>query len=203
VGVIGGGGGLLLAASTVCGVGFAVAGWLYARTGADPFQRRWWAAAKAPKVQLLVAAAGAVALVVSPAVTGVLWLAVALNHLLGRHEAVPFSTYPMFSQPSGKAVSLRFEDSSGELIRPRDLGFQIVSARKRFDTEQRAAKQAGLDDDAARKQAAEVIASWVEDGRPAEGPLAREPVRIVVVDHRFDGTALRSTSTLLCVTTPR
>ncbi len=165
----------------------AVAGWALGawtarkhRSGSPP-SRRWRAGVTAFVV--LGAIAGAA---VAPAIA-VLWVVVGLNFLLGRRENVPFSTYPMFSRPPDTAWALQFEDSDGELVAMGTIGLPPTIVRKRFETELRRARTQGIHDlGAARRSAAAVVATLVEEHRPAWGPLATRPITIVVVEYTVD-----------------
>ena len=131
---------------------------------------------------LVVVGAG-VGAVVAP-VVAVLWVVVGLNFLLGGRENVPFSTYPMFSRPTETTWTLQFEDPDGELIAMGRIGLPPTIVRKRFESELRRARAEGRHDPAdARRSAAAVVAGLVEEHRPAKGPLAATPVRIVLVEY--------------------
>ena len=77
----------------------------------------------------------------SPPVIAVFWALVACNFAFGRGENLPFSTYPMFSQPAEHAWSLRVEDAAGVVIPIAMLGVDPVVARKRFATDEHAAME--------------------------------------------------------------
>jgi hypothetical protein len=169
----------------------AVAGWALGARAArrhrseSPPSRRWRAGVTA--FVILGAVAGAVA---AP-VVAVLWVVVGLNFLLGRRENVPFSTYPMFSRPADKTWTLQFEDPDGELVAMGKIGLPPHIVRKRFETELQRARTQGVDDlGAARRSAAAVVATLLEQRRPAWGPLARRPITIVLVEYTVDAGGL-------------
>jgi hypothetical protein len=178
----------LTVAVAVAAVGAAaVVGWaLGARAprrhqSVSPPSRRWRAGVSAFVVL------GAVAGAVTAPVVAVLWVVVGLNFLLGRRENVPFSTYPMFSRPPDTAWALQFEDPDGELVAMGRIGLPPNIVRKRFETELQRARAHGIHDlGAARRSAAAVVATLVEEHRPAWGPLAARPITIVLVEYRAD-----------------
>ena len=172
----------------VAGAGAAaVAGWAIGaraarrgRSGSPP-SRRWRAGVTAFVVL------GAVAAAVAAPVVVVLWVVVGLNFLLGHRENVPFSTYPMFSRPADTAWTLQFEDPDGELVAMGEIGLPPHIVRKRFETELQRARTQGIHDlGAARRSAAAVVATLLEQHRPAWGPLATRPITIVLVEYTVD-----------------
>lgn len=202
-----GDGAALLVAASAAGAGLALAGWVRearlarlarrAGTASGPRgDRRFERAATAAVV--VIALAG---VLVEP-VVGVFWAVVGLNHVLGGGEHVPFSRYGMFARAGARALALRFEDTTGERVRAGAFGILPTAAKKRFLTELRAAR-AAHGEEAARRRAAEVVAEWVERGRPGRGPLAGEPIAVVLVEYRLDGTDIRTTRQVLATTAPR
>jgi hypothetical protein len=164
----------------------AVAGWALGararrhRSGSPP-SRRWRAGVTAFVVL------GAVAAAVTAPVVAVLWAVVGLNFLLGRRENVPFSTYPMFSRPPDTAWALQFEDPDGRLVAMGRMGLPPNIVRKRFETELQRARAQGIHDlGAARRSAAAVVATLLEERRPVWGPLAARPITIVLVEYTVD-----------------
>jgi hypothetical protein len=127
---------------------------------------------------------------------------VALNALLGRAEAVPFSRYPMFSDPGERSSALRFEDASGDAVSLGALGILPPTARKRFFLEQRVAENWGMSTTEARAHAAGVLGEWLNEHRPRTGPLERAPISIVLIEYEFDGGAVVSRRERLTVVTP-
>jgi len=157
--------------------------------------------------RIVVSASIALAVVAATGGTpniSVLWVIVALNLVLGQREDVPFSTYPMFSMPTRTAWALRFEDSNGELIAVGKIGLAPHVLRKRFGTEVRAAAERGINDiSAARRRAAEVLATELEQHRPPGGPLAQEAIRIVLVEYILESGRMVRVQTPIMETTPR
>lgn len=143
-----------------------------------------------------------VALGVAFPIVFVLCVLVALNFVFGRRENVPFSTYPMFSQPTAKTWTLRFEDPEGALVPIGMMGINPVNAKKQFASEVQAAA-GGMDLHARRVRAAEVLAGQIEARRAAGGPLASRPIRIVLVEYTLDADGARRTQEALIETGPR
>jgi hypothetical protein len=133
----------------------------------------------------------------------VLWILVALNFLLGKHENVPFSTFAMFSSPSKRAWTLRFEGPNGELVPIGTIGLAPHAMRKRFEAELKAARARGDDIGAARRSAAEVVAALLEQRRPLRGPLATRPITIVLMEYVLESGRLCTVRTPVMETTPR
>jgi hypothetical protein len=143
-----------------------------------------------------------VALVFVAPVIGVFAFWLALNHLVGTGENVPFSRYPMFAEPSETSWALRFESASGEQLNIARLGILGPTVRKRFATEQSAAMARTHDRAAARTEAAEVVADWIRARRPADGPLATESITIVLVEYEFDRGVVVPRRTVLTIVAP-
>jgi hypothetical protein len=178
-------------------------GWLTAARGGrrsthdKPPSETW---RRAIKASLVVGAIGAA---IAAPIISVLWVVVALNLLLGSRENVPFSTYSMFSRPSAIAWALRFENRQGELIPIATMGLAPHIMRKRFVSELRAARRRGVRDvDAARLDAASVLATLVEDRRPSGGPLATKPIAIVLVEYSLDSGKVRQEKKHIMETSP-
>jgi hypothetical protein len=150
-----------------------------------------------------VLAVAAVAVVLVAPVVGVFAVVVALNHLLGTGEHVPFSRYPMFADPGERVTSLRFEDPAGDLVDLTSMGIRPSSAHKHFDAVVRAARSETGDRVEARRMAAAELADRLRQRRPRHGRLATEPITIVLVDHELDRGHIRSTRTVLAVAGPR
>lgn len=147
---------------------------------------------------------GAGAAAIAAPVVGVLWIVVALNFLLGTRENVPFSTYAMFSQPRAQTWTLRFEDCDGHLIAIGKIGLAPHVVQKRFATELRAAHERGVNDLAtARRSAAGVLATLLEQHRPSAGPLATAPITIVLVEYMLESGKLRTVKTPIMEARPR
>jgi hypothetical protein len=192
---------LAAAVATPCVV--ALLGWLTPARGGGrslqdkPPSEKWRRAIGASLV------VGAVAAAMAAPIISVLWVVVALNLLLGPRENVPFSTYSMFSMPSATAWALRFENRQGELIPIATMGLAPHIMRKRFVSELRAARRRGVRDvDAARRDAASVLATLVEDRRPPGGPLATKPIAIVLVEYSLDSGTVRQAKTRIMETMP-
>ena len=146
---------------------------------------------------------GAVSAAFVAPVIAVFWALVACNFAFGRGENLPFSTYPMFSQPAEHAWSLRVEDAAGVVIPIAMLGVDPVVARKRFATDEHAAMEhAAGDRDAARRVAAAAFAEQLEQRRPLHGPLASAPITISLIEYVVDAGAAKAVRTPLCETTP-
>jgi hypothetical protein len=141
------------------------------------------------------------AAVVAPAL-GVFAVVLALNALLGGVEAVPFSRYPMFSEPSERSWALRFEDATGEVVTLGAFGILPPAARKRFGLAQRVGEDWGLSPSDARAEAAVSLGQLLNERRPRTGPLERAPISILLVEYEFDGHAVVSRRDLLTVVTP-
>jgi hypothetical protein len=189
-----------VAAASVC----AMVGWRLAAAHADDAVAgtRTIARPEFSRVGvMIVVATSAVGIVVSP-VIGVFWLWVALNHLLGTGENAPFSRYPMFAEPSERTWALRYETSEGAPLNLVHLGIQPAAARKRFSKVLLSAHTETGDRSAARRQAAEVIGDWITTRRPGSGPLASEPISIVLIDYVFDGQTIVTERHLLTVVAP-
>jgi len=153
---------------------------------------------------MTIVVAGAAAASVTAPVVSVFWALLALNFTLGRRENVPFSTYPMFSNPDTTAWSLRFEDPNGQAVKIGKIGLAPHIVRKRFATELRTARRRGNgDESAARQVAAEVLATLIEEHRPPGGPLAASPITIVLVEYILESGRLRTVKTPIIETSPR
>jgi hypothetical protein len=191
---------LVVAVAGSCGA--ALVGWLLAAGDARRGRpqpgpsKRWRSAVTA---FLVVAAVGAA--VVAPVVS-VLWIVVALNFVLGQRENVPFSTYPMFSTPSAHAWTLRFQDVNGAPIAIGKIGLAPHIVRKRFESELQAARQRGSDIGTARRDAAGVLATMLEQHRPPRGPLAATPITIVLLEYAVESGRLLTTQTPILKTAP-
>lgn len=146
---------------------------------------------------------GAVAAAFLAPVISVLWVLLALNLLLGVGENVPFSTYSMFSKPSTTAWALCFEDGEGASVPIAKLGLAPHDMRKRFASELRAARARGVRDvDAARHDAASVLATLVEERRPPRGPFSTRTIAIVLVEYSLDAGKVRQVKTPILETSP-
>ena len=183
----------------------AVGGWAVhagerRREPAAPGERRR-PPAFPPAAALIVVALALVSVPIGPRVA-VFSVVVALNHLLGRGENVPFSTYPMFARPDRRSWSIRFEASSGAVVSTTAFGMIPPVVRRRFSSELEAARAETGDLRRARRLAAASLAATLERRRPRTGPLATETVSIVLVEYDFDGEALRATRTPLAVCAP-
>jgi hypothetical protein len=189
---------LVAAVAAPCVV--ALIGWL---TGGGRSGHHENLSPKRRKVILASVGAGAlVAALLAPSIA-VFWVLLALNVVLGARENVPFSTYSMFSTPTRTAFALRFEDRDGELVPIAMMGLAPHVMRKRFAAEQRSARARGIRDvDAARRDAASVLARLVEEHRPSGGPLARKPIAIVLVEYSLDSGRVQQTKTPLMETSP-
>jgi hypothetical protein len=187
---------LVVAVAASCAV--ALAGWVASDRPNARSSKRW----RTATMSLMVASAIAAA-IVAPAVS-VFWLLVALNFAVGLHENVPFSTYPMFSNPEPKAWSLRFEDSNGQAVKIGKIGLAPHVVKKRFATELRAARERGIRDVAdARRTAAGILAALVEQHRPPGGPLAACPITIVLVEYILESGQLRRVNVPILETSPQ
>ena len=192
---------LVVGVAAPCAV--ALAGWLANDQRADgrstePTSKRWRAAVRV--LVIVVAVAGTIT---APFIS-VFWVIVVLNFVAGRRENVPFSTYAMFSKPSTRAWSLRFEDPKGQTVNIGKIGLAPHIVRKRFATEMRAARTKGIrDPGGAQRSAAEVLATLVEQHRPPGGPLAACPITIVLVEYILEAGRLRRIKTPILETSPR
>lgn len=136
-------------------------------------------------------------------IVGIFWALVAGNLAFGRDETVPFSTYPMFSQPPERAWSLRVQDPDGEVIRVAALGISPVAAVKRFASDERAElEDDGVDRSEARRRAAAKYARLIEEHRPIRGPLSAAPITIVLTEYLIEAGAVRTVRTPLIETSP-
>jgi len=134
----------------------------------------------------------------------VLCILVVLDFTVGRRENVPFSTYPMFSQPTTKAWTLRFENPDGTLVPIGVMGMSPVNAKKQFATEVQAAAADGVRDlHARRRRAAEVLAAELETRQAAGGPWASRPIRILFVEYALESGRAQRTQEALTETGPR
>jgi hypothetical protein len=149
-----------------------------------------------------MAVVGAVAAVAFAPEVGVFAVIVALNALLGGAEAVPFSRYPMFSEPSERSWALRFEGPAGDPVPLGAFGILPPTARKRFGLEQRVGENWGMSTTEARAHAAGVLGDWLNEHRPRTGPLEQVPISIVLIEYAFDGEAVVSRRELLTVVPP-
>jgi hypothetical protein len=195
-------GALTLVVAVAASWGVALAGWVasdrHSRDRPNASSKRW----RIATMSLVVASAIAAA-IVAPAAS-VFWLFVALNFAVGLRENVPFSRYPMFSNPETKAWSLRFEDSRGQAVKIGKIGLAPHIAKKRFATELRAARERGIRDVAdARRTAAGVMAGLVEQHRPPGGPLAACPITIVMVEYILESGQLRRVKIPILETSPQ
>lgn len=162
------------------------------RRRAHPTSWRW---------TLAVAVLALVAVPVTPAI-GVFLTIVALNHLLGEAENVPFSRYSMFSRPSRRAWALRFEDDSGAPLNIGIFGILPPAARKRFAGDVQAARGTGMTLEEARTVAATSLAEWIDEHRPVPEAAGRDRITIALIDYQFDGTEIVATRRTLATTRP-
>jgi hypothetical protein len=149
----------------------------------------------------VVGALALIAVPLGPAVA-VFSLVVALNHLLGRGENVPFSAYPMFARPDRRSWSIRFERGSGEAVGTTAFGMIPPVVRRRFSSELDVSRPKARNLLEARRLAAAGLAETLERRRPRTGPLSTETISIVLVEYEFDGEALHATRTPLAVCPP-
>jgi hypothetical protein len=194
---------LTILAAVVGSCAAALGGWLAGARGVRRRRsevrpsRRWRSTVTA--LIVLAALAGAFA---APLIS-VLWALIALNLVLGRRENVPFSTYSMFSQPDSQAWALRFEDSHGDVVPIGQMGVSPQNAKKRFDSEVSAARDQGiLDLGAARRRAAELLATEIEQHRPTRGPWAASPITIALIEYHLESGSLETARTALVETAP-
>lgn len=82
------------------------------------------------------------------------------------------------------------------------LGIMPPAARKRFAAKLLAerAKPGDLSD--AHERAAGVVVRWIDERRPSAGPLATEPITIVLVEYEFDGAGIQTRRRALAVARP-
>jgi hypothetical protein len=134
----------------------------------------------------------------------VLSAVVALNLVLGRHENVPFSTYPMFSKPGGKTWALRFEGPGGERFPIAKMGISPQVAKKRFGTEVLAAHAGGVTDTSeARRLAAEAIAAQIQEHPRFRDAAGAHPITIVLMEYTLESGQVVALRTPLLTTSPR
>jgi len=154
-------------------------------------------------VVMALVAVGAIAAAFLAPVISVLWVVLAINLVLGVGENVPFSPYSMFSMPSTTAWALCFEDGEGASVPISKLGLAPHDMRKRFAAELRAARARGVRDvDAARHDAASVLATLVEERRPPHGPFSTRTISIVLVEYSLDEGKVRQVRTPILETSP-
>jgi hypothetical protein len=128
---------------------------------------------------------------------------VALNFVLGRRENVPFSTYPMFSRPGGKAWALRFEGPGGERFPIADMGISPQVAKKRFGTEVSAAHVRGVTDlTEARRLGAEAIAAQIQAHPRFREASGVKPITIVLMEYTLESGHVVTLRTPLLTTSP-
>jgi hypothetical protein len=149
---------------------------------------------------VLVAVAAAGAAFIAP-VIGVFAAMLFLNHTLGRGENVPFARYKMFAKPGRRSWALRYEDSAGSRLNIGSLGIMPPAARKRF-AGQLAAERGQPGEGDAHERAAQVIATWIGERRPATGRLSTEPITIVFVEYEFEGGTIHTQRRPLAVARP-
>ena len=83
------------------------------------------------------------------------------------------------------------------------LGVDPIAARKRFSTEEQAARARGVTDpNEVRRSAIAHLALEVEQRRPLNGPLASEPITISLNEYVLEGGRIRTVRTKLVETTP-
>jgi hypothetical protein len=151
---------------------------------------------------LIVVIAAATAFVAP--VVSVLALLVALNFVLGPGENVPFSTYPMFSEPTVTTWGLSFEHPDGTSLPIAMMGFNPQLARKRFATEMGVARSRGVVDvTAVRQYAAEVLASEIQEHKGFRGVWSAKPISVVFVEYRQVSGELVKVHTPMAQTTTR
>ena len=193
---------VVVAVGVACGV--ALLGWLLDHRERRQGQAELRRSRKGPQTTRVLIAVGAAAAAVAAPELAVLWVLVALNLVLGSSEAVPFSTYAMFSKPDSTAWALRFEDRDGRLVPIGKLGLAPHTMRKRFTTELRAAHRQGIRDvEAARRSAAAPLVALVERHRPPAGPLAATPITIVLVEYSLASEGLVTVKTPLVEAVPQ
>jgi hypothetical protein len=158
----------------------------------------------ARRVATLVFAALAIATAFVWPVVAVFAAVVALDCLLGAGENIPFSMYPMFSQPSMRTWALRFEGPDGALVPIGLIGFNPQLAKKRFATEVGTARTLGIADvGEARRHAADVLVTEIHQHDRYQGPWSATPITIVFVEYSVESGELVTTHTPLAQTTPR
>ncbi len=129
---------------------------------------------------------------------------VALNCLLGSREILPFSMYPMFSQPTTATWSLSFQDPDGALVPLGMMGYNPQIAKKRFATELGVARSRGISDLAEiRRYAGAVVVEEIHEHRMYQGPWAAKPIIVVFVEYSVESGELVKTLTPVGRTKPR
>jgi hypothetical protein len=156
------------------------------------------------RVAMVVCAAIAIGTAFVAPVIALFAIIVALNCLLGGGENIPFSMYPMFSEPSMRSWALRFEGPDGALVPIGLIGFNPQLAKKRFATEVGAARTRGVSDvGEARRHAGDVLVTEIHQHNRYQGPWSATPITIVFVEYSVESGELVTTHTPLAQTTPR
>lgn len=135
-----------------------------------------------------------VALVVSGFPAPVLLVVAALNLTLGRGEAVPFSTFPMFGSPKDRGFTIRLTGPDGVALSSAQVfGMAPSTFMKRFRRELALARDRP-DPEEHRPPEVAAAASLIE-GLVARRPLSPPPeFRLELTDLVYDGGAVTATT---------